>query len=312
MLKKNHASIKLNGKVYSGGTPVTQKNTGAVYVDGIKPTPRPLTVKRTINHLKAQQPAPTHTLMRHAVSKPSKSLKRIDSVSLPIRSPLIAVPPMAGRLDPNLVKKAKTYRLSHAISHFGAPLRSAPVQSVSYDIARDLAQTNSRNEQVLTQAQQTAPTILERAVQNATSHEQPKLSKKAIKKPKSRARRTAIGIVSLMAVLVLAYGIYANMPNVMVKVASVRAGFSAVMPAYRPSGYSLSSVNYQPGTIKFNFTSNIDNRQFSLIEHSSNWDSATLVSSMIVPVEGSNFVAQTVNGQKLSWRLGWIKGAMIT
>ncbi len=295
MQQAKHASIKLNGQDYDGSQPApvpTQAN-----IDGVMPKPRPNT-PHSVKHAH-QQPLPSRTLMRHAVVKPAKTAKLIESVSLPLKSPLITAPPMVGRVDPKIAKRAQTFRPSQAISRFGATLRSVTTPTYLTDPApqTEIAQ------RATDLAQTAGATLLERAVDNATSHEQPKLSRKELKavhgKRKAHGRSSAIILVSIMGVLTLAYGIYANMPNVMVKVASVRAGFSAVMPSYRPSGYSLNSVNYQPSTVSFNFTSNVDNRKFTLTEHSSNWDSATLLASAIVPAEGSNYQELTLSGQSI-------------
>ena len=298
MHRAKHASIKINGQDYDGSRrdamPVPAN------IDGIMPKPRPANA-RSIKHA-PQQPSPSRTLMRHAVTKPAKSAKLIESLSLPLKSALISSPIMVGRVDPKLAKRAQTFRPSQAISRFGASLRSASPPSYISAIA-PTTNVNDIAKRAMTMAQPAGATLLERAVESASSHEQPKLSKKELKalhgRPKVRGRGSAIALVSLMGILVLAYGIYANMPNVMVKVASVRAGFSAVMPGFRPSGYTLASVNYQPSTVSFNFVSNIDSRKFTLTEHSSNWDSATLLASAIVPAEGSNYQELTLNGQSV-------------
>ena len=314
MHQAKHASIKLNGQDYDGSNPAPIQ--APANIDGVISKPRPLEL-RVVKHAD-QQPLPSRTLMRHAVVKPAKSAKLIESVRLPLKSPLITAPPMVGRVDPKLAKRAQSFRPSQAISRFGATLKSVATPTYLSDPA---PQTNDDliADRATALAQTAGATLLERAVDNATSHEQPKLSRKELKavhgKRKAHGRSSAIILVSIMGVLTLAYGIYANMPNVMVKVASVRAGFSAVMPSYRPSGYSLTSVNYQPSTVSFNFTSNIDSRKFTLTEHSSNWDSATLLASAIVPAEGSNYQELTLSGQSVylygSDQASWVSNGIL-
>ncbi len=303
MHKSTRSTLKINGRDYDAGTgkPIAAQNP--VSIDGVIRKPKP-NKTHPIQHL-IVHPAPSQTLMRSAVRKPLKSNRLIRSVDTPIglttRSPLIESSPMVGRIDPGLAKRAKTFRHSVEISRFGATLKSAP--SLPEAKASLDSPTEALAERVKSIARPTGANLLERAIENANSHNQPKLSRKEARlqhvKRKERGRGASVVLISLMGILVLAYAIYVNMPNVMVKVASVRAGFSAVLPSYRPAGYSLASVNYQPSTVSFNFSSNTDNRKFAITEHSSNWDSATLLSSAIVPIEGSHYQKITLDGQNV-------------
>lgn len=291
-------TIKLNGQSYDAksGLPLNH----ALSLDGVLSGPSAHESHTTLSakhHLK--HPAAARTLMRQGVAKPSKSARQIEGVSLALsplkRSSLIEAPVMATRIDSKLAQRAKSFKPSGQISRFGATLRSASTEtpSTSHD--------GLAVERVKSIAKPVGASLLEKAVANAHSHEQPKLGKKELRATRTkhprRGHRAAYATVGLMALVVIAYAVYANIPNVMVKVASVRAGFSAVLPSYRPSGFSMSAVGYRAGVVRFNFTSNSDHRQFSLSEHSSSWDSATLVSSVIVPTQGQNYQRLTLDGQ---------------
>ncbi|MGH7234123.1 MAG: hypothetical protein ACREF7_01625, partial [Candidatus Saccharimonadales bacterium] len=236
MHKSSRATLKINGQDYDAGSgnPIGQV---PVNIDGVVLKPKP-DKTHPIKHINLQ-PSPSQTLMRNAVAKPTKTAKLIESVNMPIglnsKPPVIVSPPMVGRIDPNLAKRAKTFRPSSEISRFGASLRSAaaPTENPTSNLS---SETISKRAQAI--AKPAGASLLERAVDNAKSHELPKLSRKEMRqqhgKRKVRGRKSAVALVSLMGVMVIAYAIYVNMPNVMVKVASVRAGFSAVMPGYRP------------------------------------------------------------------------------
>lgn len=253
--------------------------------------------KRTPHHIN-RHPSASATLMRSAVKKPGKSQKLIESFSAPLtrQDSQLNLPLMAGKVDPGLAKRASTFRPSKQISRFGAALRQADPLTVQ-------PKPEAKLERVKAIAQPAGASLLERAVQNATSHQQPGPTKKELKatrrNPHRRGRAAAYATVGLMGLIVIGYAVYANIPNVMVKVASVRAGFSAVMPNYRPSGFSLASVGYQPGAIKFNFNSNVGNGNYAITERSSNWDSATLVNSVIVPTQGKNYKKVQYAGQDI-------------
>lgn len=297
-MKKNaKTTIKLNGQTYNA---VMLEGRGSIDgIIGAEPNPKPLTKSRPMHHVK-KSPTPSKTLMRTAVKKPKKSQKKITQVSHPLNvgkdNLIIKSSTMVGSVDPSLLKRAESFSTSKKISRFGAaisePYKSSSIVAIKQKTSNktsDIKKTNNNS-------------YLDKAVAKAQSHEQPGLSKKELKKLKPKRNKghtAAYAIIGLMGLMVIAYAIYANIPNVMVKVASVRAGFSAVMPNYRPSGYSLTAVGYQPGIVTFKFSSNIDNRNFSLTEHSSNWDSATLVSALVVPTSGHKYKKITYRGQNV-------------
>lgn len=310
--KKDRTTIQLNGQSYNAisGQRIGAKT--AVNIDGFvrksgqknysptltSITNQPLKVKphHLVNNLE-KKPNPSQTLMRKAVNKPLKTNRLINKVTSPIRelskADTIKTPIMAGNVNPGIARRAKTFKLSNQISRFGAPIKSAkqlhtPPNNTAVQEVKPIVRVAKKD-------------LFEQAIENANSHQQPPLTKKELKalhgKHPHRGRVVAYLAVGFMALAIIGYGVYQNIPNVMVKVASVRAGFAANLPSYRPSGFSLSSVGYQPGTIAFNFKGNIDNRKYTLTEHSSNWDSATLVSSIVVPIEGHDYKKIMVDGQ---------------
>jgi hypothetical protein len=238
--------------------------------------------------------------MRRAVSKPIKTTKLIKNLNTPIdqlaRPEQIKTPTLVGKINPRVARRATTYRPSEQISRFGAPIKSTERPVFSNNIQS--AQTTS------SPANPLKKDVFSQAINKANSHQQPRLTKKELKAIHGKKRPTKNKWVAYLSVgvLVLAiagYGVYQNIPNIMAKVASIQAGFAANLPSYRPSGFSLSTVGYQPGTVDFNFKSNIDNRKYTISEHSSNWDSETLVSSIVIPTQGTNFKKIMVDGQSI-------------
>ena len=301
---KAKTTIKLNGQSYNA---LSGQIIGAApkNIDGI--VGRPHTVQKNystsrtpkpLNH-QAKKPQPSKTLKREAVKKPAKTrqIAKTDSpLVLSSSKTLIQTPVMYGSIDPKLARRAKSFKQSPKVSRFGATVRQA-------DPASPYLKLPAKQEPMKTISKPATESLLERAVAKATSHEQPPLTKKELKalhgKRPLKGRIVGYSAVGLMALVVLGYAVYANIPTVMVKVASVRAGFAASLPSYRPSGFSLASVGYQPGTVSFDFKSNVDSRKFAITEHSSNWDSATLVSSVVIPTEGHNYKKVQIDGQEV-------------
>ena len=306
MVKATRTTIQLNGQSYDAMTGQRLSGHQPGNIDGvvrqssIAKKPLDVSVQRSNNHTAYQlnkKPKPTQTLMRKAVKKPTKISPIASRLSV-AKSSALQTSTMVGSVNPSLANRSSLIKLSQHISRFGATTKQAsqPAQpslkqlitpAVTIPAANKYSSINSFN----------------KALEAANSHQQPPLTNKQLKalhvKKMFKGRAIAYSLVSLAAIVVIGYAIYQNIPNVMVKVASVRAGFAANLPSYRPSGFSLSAVGYQPGMVAFNFLSNVDNRKFTITERSSNWDSSTLVSSVVVPTEGTNYKKIMVDGQSI-------------
>lgn len=234
--------------------------------------------------------------MRTAVQKPAKSTRLVSKVNSPLtlaKSDAIKTSPMIGVVDPKIARRAQSIKQNRFVSRFGGELKRAPatLESNLTLAAKEQAEPVTKK-----------PDMFEAAIEKATSHEQPPLTKKELRALHGRKplknRMALYGVGGLLALVVAGYAVYANMPNVMVKVAAMRAGFSASLPSYSPAGYNLASVGYEPGVVSFNF-SNATHKGFVLTEHSSDWDSATLASSVVVPTQGSDYKKLVVGGQTI-------------
>jgi hypothetical protein len=136
-----------------------------------------------------------------------------------------------------------------------------------------------------------SPLGFQNALDQAASHQQPKLKKqrfhhRVAKKLHVSPRTLSISSASLLLLLVGGFIAYQNVPNVAMHVASARSGVNAALPAYRPAGFAFNGpIQYKPGQITVSFKSNSDeDRKFSIIQSTSSWNSETLL---------ENFVANT-------------------
>ena len=310
MDNKLRATINLNGKSYNAitGQQLTASSHSSANIDGILKRPAhknysavnsAVPVSRTKSNRSAQhyikRPSSAKTLMRNSVKKPAKNKPLIAKVNqeLTLNKPgPIKTSPMFGKIDHRLASRAKSIKLSSNISRFGSEVKNIsgsvnPYRPPQQQLEPPKTQTKRK------------PDIFEAAIDRATSHELPPLTKKEVKAlngqaPSSRSK-LFYGMLVLLLIAVGGYGLYANMPTVMVKFADMRAGFDASLPSHQPAGYSLVSVDYGPGTVKLNYRSK--NHRFTLTEHASNWDSVTLVSSIIAPTHGSGYKQISVAGQ---------------
>jgi hypothetical protein len=251
----------------------------------------------------SHSPQTAHTLMRHSVKKPTASLKRQHPAQSSTDKLLVkpdfavGIKSSAQSVPAERQARAKQIAKSVSISRFSknkSANRAAtnhtyqPPKSAAAAVAQAPAITSRPLD------------IFEQALQRATSHEQPK-----VKQPKRSRhhqvfskRIVSLAATSLSVLLLIAFIGFENRGNVILHVAAQKAGFSANMPGYRPSGFSLGRFNYSAGDVAINFHSNSDQRSFAIIEKPSDWDSATLRDNYVASAD-SQYQTTEVGGQTI-------------
>lgn len=140
-----------------------------------------------------------------------------------------------------------------------------------------------------------------------------KAAKHPVKARRAHALRLATAGTALF--LVAGYFTYLNMPNLSVRVAAAQAGINASYPSYRPSGYSLSGpVAFNDGQVSMKFAMNGTNRNFTLTQVKSSWDSSAVQSNHVIPAAGSNYDAMQVNGLTIYTydnNAAWVNGNIL-
>lgn len=190
-MSKKNTVIVINNRKYDAktGAPLSPAHTpGDAPAKATKKRP----ARRTASHAPAHQPKPSKTLMRRAVHKPAVDDRRRVKVSTPIKAiatggrkaPLVKSTSAA--IVSKRLRRAKTIPKSQLITHFSSLVfsnsrdgasASAPTDntppSVTITNARSQAATSSRSAKPTTTAE-----LLEYALQQATSHEQPPVEQK--------------------------------------------------------------------------------------------------------------------------------------
>jgi hypothetical protein len=296
---KSQHVIELNGRSYNAATgkPVAAKaasanlrkaataSQGPKLVDGVRAPRRSAALK--VGHT----PEPAITLMRHAVKKPI--VLRADKKAAPAprpQSPRETTPSKAIislGTKPEQILHAAVIHKSALISKFGrtrAPLKTdiIPVKPAPMTEQKPSA---AAVQKIAAPAQ--PKDHIAAALEKADSHKQPKL-----KKTPGYARlarrlhvRPVVLITGSLGLIVLAVGgwlTYNNVPNVAMRIAATRAGVHASIPAYHPAGFSLQQpISYDQGQVSVKFTSNTDNRNFTVVQKASSWDSQTLLENVV-------------------------------
>jgi hypothetical protein len=253
--------------------------------------------KHPVQHTKAHATQRAHTLMRSSVKKPAHPFKRHANPQM--RTDILAKVPEHvltpkkswHTIDSRREKMAQHITKSKLVSRFGAGQPSLPphataavmqhARTTKYNAATDIKPTHPIHHD------KHSMDIFEQALQRATSHTQKAPGKHELKKARKTKHVNRIASISatLAAIVVLAGFIaYQNSAAINMKVASSRAGISAHMPGYKPSGFAVSRFTYSAGSVAVKFTSNSDNRSFQVTQASSSWDSNALANEYVANV----------------------------
>jgi|GEM_PF-237264 len=263
-----------------------------------KPSHKPI-AHSPAKHVAAHQPERAKTLMRSVVKKPKIDKKPLIKTQAPAEvmpKPLGTIAPKlsVSQVNPNRLERAQETPKSTAIKKFTAPA-TRQVTPVSRPLVaapvRRAVGTPSKPQSTHVVAQPAPKShahaaatpkrdIFEEALAHATSHEQPRPAATA---KKQRHRRRLVNVMAAIAAFLLIGGFvaYLNAPNIELRIASVRAGFHASLPAYQPVGYAMNrgvSTHNKQVTVSFHSDNGTG---FQLTQEPSNWDSATLYDNLV-------------------------------
>lgn len=320
-------TIELNGKLYdattgkvvsSAAAPAPKPTTKPQAVDGFirppshhpKASPsKPTTPQRAPRHPNPAQHKPqrSHTLMRHVVKKPSAS------------SPVKAKPAAVSRTNDRDARAASVTK-SSAISRFGrsqAPRVTTKVAPLAVKPHPD-QQPSSQASQAARPASAATKTF-DTALRSASSHNKGKLKKsrvhhRAAKKLGISSNLVIAGTLTMSFVLLAGFVAYQNVPNISMRIAANRAGFSASLPQYTPSGFGVAGpIKAAPGAVTVSFRSHSDDRSFEVTQKPSNWTSDSLLSSFVAANKQSYQTYQEkgktiyiYNGSNATWVNGGV------
>ncbi len=296
-LSKTKTYIELNGATYSAGRQGFVSSVGVIKptLDGfVRRAPVKAAAQAPKNaavttktsgphkvqpaHRKAQR---SHTLMRQVVNKPVKK-QLLHAKATPINpagSNGSNTEHVTLGLRPERLERAANVSKSGFVKKFnagGVYVRNAVLSVVEPPNASLPAAHHSHE-----------PSVTERALENARSHEQPKPKKARWHHSVARRLHVKPGVLSIgaavIAVLVLGgFVFYQNIANISVRMAATRAGLHASLPNYHPTGFSLKGpIHYANGELTVNFQSNSDNRAFQVKQQASSWNSETLLQAYV-------------------------------
>jgi hypothetical protein len=267
--------------------------------------------KHPINNTSRHAPKTSQILMRSSVKKPSTGFKRHLKISGSIVNPTaktpLAAPSRLSVTNQQVLRnqRAASFKQSELINHFRTP----PMQQAAKPL--------SAGDQSWQPAPQTTPAalpksptdlLLERAINQATPHEQPTL------KGKSKWHRASLITIPIAAAAIVLFIGGHGLTRVQLRVASAEAGFHTSLPAYQPAGFGLSQLSYSNNIFSSEFHSKNGAQSYTVTQESTPWDSQGLLDNYVITNSGHAY--QTVHvGDRTIYLYGvgdatWVNGGI--
>ncbi len=285
-----------SGKLLSAAKPTKAAKSQGVSLDGVAKKPRS-TQSVPGAHAVHKSPERSKTLMRTAVKNPANNKKAhikaksgmVDGVRKPAKKTAYSHPEVREQKVPvGRLERAQLTPKSTQISRYGRTKVTKPQATVAPLAVKQAPGAFVR--QIETQVQHAVQKTINpfhHAIENATSHTQPKIKKTSTHHKIAHRLNVHPRIVSMsagaMAVVIIAgFFAYQNVPNLTMRVAAAKAGVRGSLPSYKPAGFSLNGpVHFTPGQITIAYKSNSDDRSFKLVQKSTEWNSETLLSNYV-------------------------------
>lgn len=307
---KKHSIVEINGRKYDANTGkiVSDNPAPGAVIDGfrapvmseVKRQPR----QRNVNQASAMHRKPQKTMKLHPalakkpVAQQENLANRQISGAVSSQKPRQLSEEAKAELNRRYMASVQAQRVQRA----QAQEKSAKIQKFYSEKASDesASQVVTRGQDIAQEKMApAAPVLMPKPEQSRMLHtpsqQQPHNvgqvftnnneaeSEEEKKTFFKRRPKLATTMVSIFVLLILG-GVFAykNLPNMALRVASSRAGFSAGLPGYKPSGFDFSGpVAYTDGVVELEYTSNTDDRSFKLVQKESSWDSKSLLDNYV-------------------------------
>lgn len=318
-------TITINGKVYdtATGLPVdsipvrvvkkpavaTPRKTITISVEEPKQvvatqktTSKSQVIKSSNIHARTQS---SKTLMRTAVKRPSAAQTGKAAI---VASGLLHQPDhqVLNKSHKSELKRSTITRNSK-VHRFG-PTASSTIKRTNKAIPVHSAPKNDHAPASSVFALKQAPPIkprpqsassnvLQNALNNASTHQTKTIGRKKTRTNKHLVVRIGASL-AVVGLLVGFFG-YSAMPQLSVRSASRQAGFTASLPSYKPTGFSLNrSVALKDGQVRVSYISNTDNRYYT-ISQSKYQDNQEGLEAQALESGSTNYQIEQTGGLKL-------------
>lgn len=308
-------TIKLNGKLYDARTgkmikegvtaptkaqPVQAVRSNGHAVDGFtrRPASKPKSPRTQAQHAtpKLQK---SKTLMRPAVKKP-------QPVATKVKPEPISKQASFKKHDHHRLARATAVPKSPAIKKFTsapahkvikkqADLEVIPARKTDHGLVNKVASLATSTEAHVKHSVD----MIEESLRNASSHlevfDDKKLKASFLSRVGFKNKAANLATLSFAGILLFGFFAYQNAANIQMQIAAARSGVSAQMPDYKPAGFSAGrDVKSEPGKVTVTFTSNTNDKKFTVTQQASNWSSDSLLNNHVA---SSNSPYQTFQSE---------------
>lgn len=160
-------------------------------------------------------------------------------------------------------------------------------------------QTVSKKQQQIVAAGAPKPShvIKQEAVEQAMQQAPDRRTADKQQPKKKRSKFFSLASAGLALLLLGGYFTYLNMPSLSVRVAAAQAGVDASYPSYNPDGYSLNGpVAFSDGQVSLKFAANAGDRDFTITQSKSSWDSSAVFENYVKEKAGENYITYSERG----------------
>lgn len=207
----------------------------------------------------------SQTLMRPAVKKPVHTPHKVDAKK-PTKPEL------------NVQSSARIERAG-AIAKSGHISRFGRTSHKTHAIVKKSAALPVASKPHLSDKVEPVVEKFEKAMHDATAH-----LETFVPAARKKSRKLLYSSASIVAVLVLGLAAYQFVPEVKVRLAGTKAGFSASLPNYSPAGFGLGNqVAANSGEVTLTYQSRTDDKNYKITQNPSNWTSQSLLNNFVIP-----------------------------
>jgi len=257
-------------------------------------------VKRSISNTMHHKPQHAKTLMRAIVRNPAKSEKpKVKRAHGPVPAIQAATSVAGSRAGARAKRSVAITKSKHVIkfahNHTQIIKKMIPLSVKSPEIITPIKKTKSSVKAANAHSSSqpsiklTGSLLTKSINHNAHNDEEVQLKKprhkttSLLNRAKPHKKSSKI-LLSVLAVAVVGgVLVWHFLPQLQIRLASIKAGFSAALPGYEPAGFDRKAINYQSGEVTLNYKSNTDERNFAIRQSASNWNSETLLDNFVQP-----------------------------
>jgi len=247
----------------------------------------------------------TKTLMRSIVVKPRHTKVGKPSVKLPDRLRVVSTE----HISDQRVERAKSVPKSRMISRFNPisqPIfikKTVSLHVKAHPVANISRHPSSPINDVVFRPAAPIDDLLSNALDKADSHKQAPPKRigrlhKLTKNFRTKSKLVNVSAALLSSLILIGFIAYHNLLNISIRLASAKTGVHASLPDYQPDGFTLGrSVVASPGQVVISFRSNSDDRNFTIVQSTSNWNSDTLRDNFVASSGQQYQRISTTNGK---------------